>query len=303
MNIIHSLFLSFLLFSSSFSPLFTSEKSIPSREINTELYDADLSYKQIWQILNTCIINEFTSSVVRHTYYRAYYTLYPHAGNLDPEYPPSLVAENQTAKIILFLHGTGGHPASFIPIAEALTENGIENLYSAFLYPSEEDPVSTSSIIERIRELNAIYSTQGYSNIEYALIGHSLGAIASAKLAFATPSIDESQISMIISLAGRLKYVPGYDFDWFCEAEKPTIEETFSAFMNSPQHSQLYTIIGSLDEIVPLESAHMSGNPENELTVEGWGHGGILFAPEAIDSIVKWTKDWVDPKIKTLADI
>ena len=90
---------------------------------------------------------------------------------------------------------------------------------------------------------------------------------------------------MMISIAGRLKYIPN-KFSWFCEGVKPEIEETLNAISQNPNKVPLYSIWGDSDAIVPKQSVHIQGEASKEYTVKGWGHGGVVFAPDTHDKVV-----------------
>lgn len=143
--------------------------------------------------------------------------------------------------------------------------------------------------MDRVEQIEKKYLNAGYFQVEFALVGHSLGAITSAK--YIWRHISHSKVTMMISLAGRLKYVKN-KFWWFCEDVKSDIEKTYKAISNDPNKVLLYTVRGDRDGIVPKESVHIEASKE-KCTVEGWGHGGIVFAPKAQKKVVYWVQNWV----------
>lgn len=200
---------------------------------------------------------------------------------------------NQTAKVVLLMHGAGAHQSSFVPMAKKFSEAKIENIYTVTLQQSDEDPIPTASLATRIQKITENYLQHGYKDVEFAFVGHSLGALVGSKYVWReVHQVDSSKISMMISIAGRLEYVKN-KFSWFCEDVKPEIDETFEEFKKDRDKVLLYTIRGDKDAIVPERSVHIQGEPSREYTVEGWGHGGIVFAPDTHEKVVFWTQEWL----------
>ena len=104
----------------------------------------------------------------------------------------------------------------------------------------------------------------------------------------------------MISLAGRLRYKKNRFF-WFCQDVKNEIELSDKAYKNNPYLAELYTIWGQRDNIVPKNSSHIQNNPEKELSVEGFGHGGIIYSSEALLKATEWINQWIDQKDQSKA--
>lgn len=248
--------------------------------------------ERIWAIIKECVIKEF-GSCLRHVGYRAIFLIKPHIYNLNTELssPPLTVTKvDHTVNVILLLHGAGSHPSAFIPLAKKLYLNGLKNVYTVNLAQTDDDQVPINSLSQRVNEITKECLNKGYTNAQFTIIGHSLGALVGTKYIWRGEAIKNAQISMMISLAGRLKYIPN-PFHWFCNDVKPEIEETFAAVEQRPNLVPLYTFWGDQDGIVPKESAHIQNNTAYEFTVKGWGHAGIIYAPEThekIAEIIKW---------------
>lgn len=231
-------------------------------------------------------------SCFRHIWYRARYLFNPEAHHLNPKTisPPSVPGE--TAKVTLFLHGVAAHGSCYIPLANTLKNARIGDLYTVDLVQTADDPVPIKTLKEKIEKLYLSYLNKGYSNVEFALVGHSLGALASAKYIWRDwNSRRPPRISFFVSLGGRLKNFDNA-FSWFSEDVKPEVEKTYQAIKSAPFKTKIYAIWGDQDTLVSKESAHPFGNSDREHTIEGWGHGGIVFAPKAHQLILKWIQDW-----------
>lgn len=245
----------------------------------------------IWNFFRECIVKEFRFCL-RHGRYRVLFWLNPRRYHLNPTKVQPPERANQTAEVVLLVHGEGSHPSVFFPLAKAYHKAGVQNVYTIdFLQASRED-VSSSSIVACMEEISKLFFASGYAKVEFCLVGHSLGAINGSKQIWREMvNIENVSVSMMISIAGRLKYVPN-SFAWFCEEEKPEIEKTYQAIEENPDKVKLYTIWGDRDEIVPRESVHIQGKRNQECTVEGYGHLGVIFAPVTHKQAVVWTKKW-----------
>lgn len=241
-----------------------------------------------WDFVSECIFKEF-GSCLRHVWYRTVFWIDPHKHDINPTTIKTADKTDQIAKVVLLLHGAGAHQSSFVPLAKEFSKAKIRNIYTVTLNQSDKDPVPTKDLDKRIKEITQSYVKRGYKNVDFSLVGHSLGALVASKYIW---RVGNPQVSMMVSIAGRLKYVPN-KFSWFCEDVKPEITKTFEAFSRSPDKVGLYTIWGDQDGIVPRKSVHIQGNSSREHTVKGWGHGGVVFAPGTHKKVVSLTKEWL----------
>lgn len=265
----------------SFVPPLSQQLSAPSTRI-----------QQLWDFVCECIIKE-CGSCVRHLWYRLLFWIDPHQHRLNPT---SLQRSDGIAKVLLLIHGAGAHPSSFLPLAQRLSEVGIGNLFTLALHPTKVNPVPIETVAARVQEIFQKYVQHGYRRVEFGIIGHSLGALVGSKYIWRGRTRgEETHLSLLISIAGRLNYIPNR-FSWFCEAERSDIEETFEVMCSDPNRVSLYTIWGDQDEIVPKQSAHIQRERRRELTVKGWGHGGVIFAPETLNQVTAWVANWVRKK-------
>lgn len=238
---------------------------------------------KIWTFIYECIIKEFLSCL-RFAWYRILFKKHDFGLN-----PSVVLAVNNRAKVILLLHGAGSHRSSFYPLAQKLAKNGIQNVYTVPIQQTNHDPVPTAKLNARI---NKIAEKCEGINVEYCIIGHSLGALSASK--FIWRENNSHNVSMMISIAGRLKYLPAKtNHLWFCEEVVGEIDLTAREMEDNLHKTKLYTIWGDHDAFVPRESAHMQENPDNEYTVTNCGHGGIIFAPASHAKIIAWIEDWL----------
>lgn len=239
-----------------------------------------------WQLIVEVIFKElgsvFTSIINRIRYY-----FNPNKYNLNPK---NIICSNQSAKVIILLHGQGGGPYCLFPMAKELEKQKIPNVFTVQLETTGSDLVPLKQLDDKIDQIKKQCLEKGIDKLEFALIGHSLGALVASKKIWRGNSTD-TKIAMMIALGGRLRYEPNSPFSWLCD-EKDEVNKTYNAFKKEPHLVDLYTIRGKKDNIVPNTSAHIQNNPEKEVTIPGYAHGGIIHSPKAISKVVLWTQKW-----------
>jgi pimeloyl-ACP methyl ester carboxylesterase len=242
--------------------------------------------KRVGLILWECVIKEL-GSCFRFAWNLFRYKINPCIYGLNPTMVDNASKLHQKAKIVLLLHGAGSHPACFIPLAKKLANANIKNVYTVSLNQTDEDPVPINDLATKVDDLRGIYLDKGYSEVNFVIVGHSLGALVGSK--YIWRGVHELKNVQLISVAGRLNYIHNRFF-WFCKDVKPEIEETYEAICENPNKASLFTIWGDKDAIVPKQSAHIQGENSREFTVKNWGHAGIIYAPETHDIIVSLCK-------------
>lgn len=251
-------------------------------------------FNRCWQVVRECVIREF-GSCLRHTWWRAVYWLQPHCYGVNPSSLPPPAFAGATAKVALLLAGQGGHPSCFLPLAKELQGVGLTAVHTVDLLREQGERLPIMSLVRRVTDLTQGYLSTGYAGVDFAFVGHSMGALAASQVIWGGESAPKgARFSLLISLAGRLRYLAN-DFAWFCESERPAIEHTFQALSQDPHRVALYTLWGDRDAIVPKSSALVPDYARESQEVRGWGHGGIVFAQEAHRHIVTWFKTWVLP--------
>lgn len=215
----------------------------------------------------------------------------PHVYGLDLESP--IVRADGVAKAVLLIHGMGGGPHTFLDWAKGFWEGGIPNVYTVQLEEENDEHALFAQVAERMNAIAQHCFAGGANRVDFSLQGHSLGAIAAAGQIWRGELVDERvSASMMISVAGRLHYDSSWS-DFLCDDVRPEIEATFAEMEKRPSLATVFTIWGDCDGIIPAESAHFQNDPSKEFTVCGVGHLGILYAEEAVDCAVTWTKEWL----------
>ena len=253
-----------------------------------ETHGISVKIQRIWQLVYELGLKEI-GSVFTSIYNKLIYWFHPHIYQLNPQNP----VITDTAKVIILLHGAGGGPFCFLPLAKKLKEKNIQNVYAIHLKQTDEDPVPVSQLAKEVNRIAQKCFDSGAGKVSFALIGHSLGALVASKYIWRTDHDDSRiKLSLMVSLAGRMRYIPN-QFSWFCQGVRQEIEETFSQYQKHPDKALLYTIRGSRDQLVPEDSVHIQQEPERELTVKGYGHGGIVYSTNAHDYLITWITDWI----------
>jgi len=199
-----------------------------------------------------------------------------------------------TTKIIIFLHGKGGGSFCFFPLANKLHQAGFQNLYAIDYKRTKTNPVPVELLDKTIKDLSQKCFDRGSKKVDITLIGHSLGAIIASKYIWKTkPSLDKRiKISNVISCAGVLRFVRNR-FSWFCKYMVNELPGLYKAYQKSPARANLYTIGGSLDELIPKDAIHIQRNPTREFTIQNIGHGGIINSNKAHLLIIQLLKPWL----------
>jgi hypothetical protein len=138
----------------------------------------------------------------------------------------------------------GGGPFCYFPMAEKFQRRGIRNVFTISSHQSSHEPVPVLPLIDKINQVAKLCFDSGAEKIEFALIGHSLGAIEASKYIWLhEPNTSHVRVSMMISVAGRLKYIPN-KFNWFCQDVKPDINKTYKQIQKHPSKVLFYSVPG-----------------------------------------------------------
>ncbi|GAB4226083.1 MAG: hypothetical protein Tsb0021_01730 [Chlamydiales bacterium] len=245
-----------------------------------------------------CIIKEFGSCLKHGLIYPIMLKLNPHIYGLNPleKDIPAASESDKIAKIILLANSLGSSEASALPIAKELSRRGITHIFTVKLNQTDENPVPLSDMVSRINEIVKMFQERGYEQVKIEVIGPSLGGITGTDCALQQKEVlpDNVEIQRVISIAARLKNVVNEDFAFFTGED---VLKEVARIYNKLCHGfnfSLYTIWGDQDKIVPKEAAHVQNNVDLETTVAGWGHVGIVFAPETVQTVANLTEDWLN---------
>lgn len=200
------------------------------------------------------------------------------------------------AEVVLILPGDGSYSAILLPLAKRIKKFN-PNVFFVNHKVTSSNPVPVESLAATMQRIADKCLKDGVK-VKFNIIGHSLGGVIAFKYVwgkndqgkpFFQPTDDMSvssmSVSRVFSIAGRIQYKEN-KFGWFCEDIKPHVEKTYEDYKKSKGscETELYTIRGTLDGLMPEDSTHIQQDDSKELTVEGYGHGGIVNAKE----VPKW---------------
>lgn len=200
--------------------------------------------------------------------------------------PKHVVKQEQPA--ILFLHGDRHNQSAALPLARYLENANIGAMFTVNLEYNDENPdAHREKIVKKILKIKKIYNQK---ELKLILAGHSKGAIEGAHLAFCAQKIQGVHIEKVISIAGRLKVVPGR---WRnCHPTlQPLVNKVYQAIKNRPSEPVLYTIAGDSDWNAPIEAMLVSNSLKHSHTLRNHSHVSILFAKEAHEKVLEFIQE------------
>ncbi|MBN2479683.1 MAG: hypothetical protein JXA94_05595 [Parachlamydiales bacterium] len=228
----------------------------------------------------------FVISSIFHYIISLFQKIY-HTTPVEPE-----IIKKKT-KIIIFTHGLGGGSFNFYTIAKKLKKVGINNLYAIDYSRRKDDLIPTKILDDMILTIAKKCFEKGAENVEFVLIGHSLGALISHKYILKIASCKNFdkriKISKVISIAGLLKYTTS-KFSWFYKNLQPQLDELYEAYKKNPPKTDYYTIRGELDELIPQELVHIQGDKNRQYTISNIGHGGVVTSDLTHKKIIEIVK-------------
>jgi len=247
--------------------------------------------QRIWDFTLEVLYKEM-GAVLTHAYQFLYSLVNSNPHGLNPEKIHLTGSSNKRAKIVILLHGMKSGPYAFFPLASVLHQSGVRNVFTARLKQTTDNLVPSQAIATKILEIAEKSFDQGAKEVEVALIGHSLGALAASKYIWRHGhEVSNVTVNMMVSIAGRLRFIENR-FHWFCKDLEMEIDLTFKEIQRDPDKVQLYTLSGSDDGIVPSESVHIHDDDSRQFVSEGVGHLGVIFSKEGLIKIAEWTHLW-----------
>lgn len=215
-----------------------------------------------------CFANQVTSYALKSTIDKASSTAYLYLhGRID--------ASNQAPALVL-VHGDHGHPFTMLHLAEIAQKNGVGRVFSLYMpYDRGHSPVSQALFSQGIDKIERLIEESGGTFNGLIAAGHSKGAIQSAYRAFVE---NDERIKTVISIAGRLRLVPGVP----CHEElKPTVEAVYRGIQDKPK-IPLYQIVAENDWNAPLEATAVRPDAVHCTVVPGAMHLNVLYKPETL---------------------
>ena len=230
------------------------------------------------------LVKEFFA-ICKYVYYSIRYFCDPHQYNLDRPTP----LQKQSAKIILLVHGQGAAPATFLPLAQKLQAVGLA-VYTVKYESTEDNPLPTAVLIERIKELAKEHPFE-----EVELIGHSLGGSMAARLAFMENQGGLNdlgiKISKVISIAGRLLFIPDA-WSWYCPKLEGELKILMQDYARNNEQAELFTISGVKDALIPTRSVHIGLQKNQQYMAPNRRHFETVFATEVHTQVLMQTLRW-----------
>lgn len=184
--------------------------------------------------------------------------------------------EGEEGVATLILHGQYSHPFLMRHLASVAEKAQVGSTFSLYVHYDEEDFDSHRTIIKQAIDKIETMLLEGGSSLKgIILVGHSMGAIEAAYLAFVE---NDRRILSVISIAGRLKVVPSVNSPC-SESLRMTLNEICQGVKMKPE-LPLYQIVGRNDWNAPLESTLIRSEDGSYHIVEDGMHFNILFNQE-----------------------
>lgn len=198
--------------------------------------------------------------------------------------PTKLSSHEQNLPATLFIHCDQGKAAHFLPYASAM--EGYAPLYT-FGYENEE--TAYPRFMAKIKEIRELH---GQKEVNLSLVGHSFGAILSARYAFDPEMwLEGIHIQKVISIAGRLKNLePPHlsPFYGYCHTLLPKVDKLHKMIEEFLGETTLFTIAAEHDSLLPRESVLIGKEEHHCCTIPGRGHLGVLFDQRTIAQVKQW---------------
>ena len=216
----------------------------------------------------TCFANQITSYPLKSTIDKTSSTAYLYLhGRID--------ASNKTPALVL-VHGDHGHPFTMLHLAEIAQKNGGGRVFSLYMpYDRGHSPLSQALFSQGIDKIESLIEESGGTLNGLIAAGHSKGAIQSAYSPFVE---NDARIKTVISIAGRLRVVPGVPCD---EELKPTVDAVYQGIQEHPQ-IPLYQIVAEEDWNAPLEATAVRRDAVHCTVVPDAMHLNVLYKPETL---------------------
>ena len=181
--------------------------------------------------------------------------------------------DNKGFPNVLILHGLYSHPSLMLHLAKTAQKAKIGSVFSLYVHYDESNLDNHRHLINQaIDSIGQMSFDQGCSSNSIILIGHSMGAIESAYMAFVE---NNKKILSVISIAGRLKVVESINSP--CrDSLKDTLNKIYQEVQSNPSLS-LYQIVGRRDWNASLEATLIRKREGCYHIMEDGMHCNILF--------------------------
>lgn len=252
--------------------------------------------KRVWLFVSQIILRDFCS-LIRVTGSRIHHIFKSNPYNINPR----ILKVNQgVAKVVILLNGAGGHRSCNFPMAKALQNAGVENVFNKQVQYYKGDAIPTKDLDAEIIRISQIALKQGNVKVDIGIIAHSLGGMIGAKYIWQCKPPAAVSISMMVSLGSRFRYIDyNQPFAWYNIIPEEglnlpnDVNPIYDSMKKEPTKAKLLTIWGDRDTLVPKDEALINLDPQNtEVTIKGVGHLGIVNDATARKLAVTWTQKW-----------
>ncbi len=100
--------------------------------------------------------------------------------------PKDLTDEQKTKQPILLIHGNGGGPSHWIPLAKHLQAKALGRPVFTVYLPNKGLPIGEADykiVADRMKEIEALYGEESFADKKFDFIGHSRGATIADQMA------------------------------------------------------------------------------------------------------------------------
>lgn len=211
---------------------------------------------------------------------------------------PSTLSPLQAKKpATLFLHGYKSNQGHWIPLLQEIDAHNKNCLSSEeqsgpLFTLNYQEEAYREELIKKIEEIKALYLQSGESEVDLYLVGHSLGAIASASYAFDPVHwVTGTHVKKVISIAGRLKNIepptetPYYPF---CYCVLLYLDDLWRKIEEHRGIVHLYAIAAENDWLVPIESVLVGDNASSNAIIPNTGHTLVPRNKETAQQLISW---------------
>lgn len=219
-------------------------------------------------------------STIYHSCYDMYYRVTSQ---------PLILDNVKNKKVVIFVHGRGGHYSNFTPIIEQLEEK-LQGEY--YLFPIDLGDNSDTSVDEDV--FNLQHWLDYYQDCEITLVGLSKGGVVI--LRYAT-TIKDTRIKKLITISSPIrgtKMTELLPIDSITHRELGFKSKLSKDLAGANINVPLYHIVPKWDHIIyPTSSARHTKTPrKNIYKYKGiYSHTGIIYDQDVINRIADWISD------------
>ncbi|MBS0621767.1 MAG: alpha/beta hydrolase [Verrucomicrobia bacterium] len=209
------------------------------------------------------------------SFVRAAFHLYQGRGRPFAKYgvnPKRLTPAQLQQRPVILIHGQGHNQSAWIDLAALLEESEEVGPLFTFNYSGVDEGLLRLRI--RMAQVAAKYHDEGVEEVEFILVGHSLGAIVAGFYMFCESQVSGTRVHSLISVAGRLSNIK-FRFWRLCSRLGRRLE----LLQENIVRHKVSTIAAKRDWLVPQAAVHVGSQA---FTVEKASHLSVLHARETL---------------------